>query len=67
MKEGTKKVQPKEYKAGDFAKEYQELCDKMKFRIVVTPAWVARDDGTWSMRLQTSVGELPKVDTQVKN
>ena len=60
----TKKEEPKEEvklnkKAEDFAKAYQELCDKMGFRIVVIPVWIARDDNTWSLQLQTSVGKLP--------
>lgn len=59
MKEGTKKVQPKPYTAKRFSKEYQALCKKSGFRIVVTPVWLARDDGTWSMSLQTAVGKLP--------
>jgi len=46
--------------AEDFAKEYQELCDKLGFRIVVSPVWLARDDGTFSMQLQYAVGQLPK-------
>ena len=55
--EGTK-VQPKD-KAKEFSKEYQKLCDKYQFRIVVTPVFKARDDGTWSVILQTSIGKLP--------
>jgi hypothetical protein len=45
--------------AEDFAKAYQELCDKMGYRIVVSPAYVARDDGSFSTVLQYTVGKLP--------
>lgn len=55
--------QPLEVKpvtAQDFAKKYQDLCDEMGYRIVVSPAYVARDDGSFSTVLQYSVGALPK-------
>ena len=52
------KVEAKEFRAEDFAKAYQKLCEQMGFRIVVTPVWIARDDGTWSLQLQVSVGQL---------
>ena len=58
---GTTKVEPKkEYTAEQFAKEYRTLCEKAGFRIVVNPAWISRDDGSWSVVLQTSVGKLPE-------
>jgi len=44
----------------DFARKYQELCESMGYRIVVSPAWISRDDGTFSLVLQHTVGELPK-------
>ena len=59
MKKGTE-VQSKEKTPEAFAKAYQELCDEYGYRVVVSPAWLARDDSTWSMTLQHSVGELPK-------
>lgn len=46
--------------AEQFAKEYQNLCDKMGYRIVVSPVYTARDDGTFSLVLQYNVGETPK-------
>lgn len=54
------KNEVKQFTAEDFAKEYQALCDRMGFRIVVSPVWLARDDGTFSMQLQYTVGQLPK-------
>lgn len=46
-------------KANLFVKEYQELCEKHGFQMVVTPAWkVSQDTGTWSTILQASVGKL---------
>ena len=44
----------------DFVKEYQTLCEKHQFQLVITPAFKARDDGTWSIVLQSSIGRLPK-------
>ena len=41
-------------------KEYQELCEKHGYRIVVTPTYIARDDGTFSTKLQHSIGKIPK-------
>lgn len=42
----------------DFADEYSELCEKYGFALNITPAFKARDDGTWSVVLQTSIGRL---------
>jgi len=53
-----KDIKPKT--AQDFAKAYRALCEEYGFRVVVTPVWIARDDGTWSLQLQHSVGGLPK-------
>lgn len=44
----------------DFAREYQALCERMGFRLAVVPAWVPRDDNTFSMVMQVSVEPLPK-------
>ena len=48
------------YTPEQFAKEYQELCRTSGFQIVVNPVYIARDDGTFSTQLQTSVGKMPK-------
>ncbi len=57
-----KKDQPKTERQilQEFAKEYQALCEKYQCQIIITPAYRARDDGTWSTVLQTSVGRLPR-------
>lgn len=47
-------------KAQEFIKEYQELCEKYGMRISVSPAFKARDDGSWSVVLQTRVEKLPQ-------
>lgn len=56
--------QPKEKseqeKMQDFTKEYQNLCEKHGYRIIVSPAYVARDDGSFSTVLQHAIGKLPK-------
>lgn len=49
-----------EQKAKDFVKDYEALCDKHQMRVVTTPAFKARDDGTFSVVLQVSVGKLPQ-------
>ena len=47
--------------AQEFINEYQALCDKHGFQIVVVPAYkVSQDTGTWHTVLQTSVGKLSK-------
>jgi hypothetical protein len=63
----NKKVEVKESKtdrqrAEEFIKEYDGLCQKHQMNIVANPAFKARDDGTFSVVLQMSVGKLPKQD-----
>ena len=45
----------------EFAKAYQELCEKMKHRIAVVPQYVPRDDGSFSTVLQMSVQPIKEV------
>ena len=59
MAETTKVELPKK-SADEFAKRFQALCDEMGFQLVATPVWIARDDGTFSMKINWSIGELPK-------
>lgn len=42
-----------------FLEAYQNLSKEYGYQLVITPAWKARDDGTWSTVLQVSVGKLP--------
>lgn len=58
----TKTEMSEQESARAFAKEYQELCEKHGYRIVVNPAYIARDDGSFSTVLQHSVGKLPKTE-----
>ena len=53
------KKQPKKTPQG-FAKAYQQLCEEWGYRIVVSPSYVSRDDGSFSTVLQYSIGKLPK-------
>ena len=46
--------------AQEFIKKYEELCIATGFQIVVNPVFKSRDDGTFSVVLQSSVGRLPK-------
>ena len=57
----AKDIQPKPVKktAQEFAQAYQALCEEYGYRIVVSPAYISRDDGTFSTVLQQSIGELP--------
>jgi len=60
-------IQPKdtvktEFKPEDFQKEYQSLCTKMGMMIVPSLVYIARDDGTWSSKVNLSVGKLPQLD-----
>ncbi len=57
MDDATKVEQPK-LTAQDFAKRYQELCDELGYRIVVSPQWMARDDNTFSMVLNYTIGQI---------
>jgi hypothetical protein len=52
------------YTAQEFANKYQNLCKEMGYRIVVSPAYIGRDDGTFSTVLQYTIGELPKKLTE---
>lgn len=59
------KIEPQKLKsdsenAKDFFKEYEQLCEKHGFRIVVNPAFIGTNHGTFEVVLQTSVGLLPK-------
>lgn len=54
------KDESKQPTAQEFADKYQELCEQMGYRIVVNPAYIARDDNSFSTVLQYSIGALPK-------
>jgi hypothetical protein len=52
-----------EDRAKAFVKDYEALCDKHQMRVVTTPVWKARDDGTFSLVLTNAVGKLPQNET----
>jgi len=58
MDNEPKKEEQKPCTPQEFADKYQKLCEECGYRIVVSPAWIARDDGTFSLVLQHSVGKL---------
>ena len=60
MSENKKVEAQVQDKAREFAQAYEELCKKHGYQIVVVPAYKARDDGTWSLVMQASVGKLPE-------
>jgi len=66
MGDNAKAVEPKTEKqlVDEFVKDYESICEKHQMRIVTTPVYKARDDNTFSLVLQTSVGKLPKPEQQ---
>jgi len=46
--------------AREFIDEYQKLCERYQMQVIVQPTFLARDDGTFSVKLISSVGKLPK-------
>ena len=56
----VKQVEVKKPTAEDFAKEYQALCGRMGYRIVVSPTWVSTNHGSFEMVLQYTIGKLPE-------
>lgn len=62
MQKKTKKVvesaEPKQPTAQDFLEKYKKLCKETGFQIVVNPLWKLRDDGSYSMLIQSTVGPL---------
>ncbi len=47
-------------KANKFMEEYSKLCEKHGFKIIANPAYIARDDGSFSTLVQMQVAQLPK-------
>ena len=46
-----------------FIDAYNALCKDHGYKIVTTPAWKLRDDGTWSVVLQTGIDRVVNNDT----
>ena len=42
----------------EFMEKYNALCEEFGFMIAVSPTFTARDDGTWSVVLQTGLQPL---------
>lgn len=60
MKDQDKKaVKSEQERIQDFIKEYELLCKGHGLHIVVNPVYKARDDGTFSTVLESSVVKLP--------
>ena len=57
-------VEPVENKAQEFVAKYNKLVEEYGHQLMTVPAWRLRDDGTWSLVLQTQVAELPKEKTE---
>lgn len=61
MSDKPKKEKSQNELVQDFVNDYTELCKKYNLQIVTSPAWRARDDGTFSLVLQSSVGSYLKM------
>ena len=46
--------------AEEFMKAYESLCKEYGFALNIVPTWIPRDDGTFSTKLQVSIGKLPE-------
>lgn len=59
-----KDVQPKPKTDQEVGKEfldaYNDICKKYNYNIISTPVWMRRDDNTFSLVIQQSVGKRPK-------
>ena len=53
-----KKLLTDQQKAELFIKAYNDLCTKHGYQVQTNPAFKMRDDGTWSIVLQSGVGRL---------
>jgi len=47
----------------EFAAEYKKLTQEYGWQVVAVPQWVARDDGTYSMKIQYTSGKTPKAES----
>ena len=50
----------KELTSQDFAERFNKLSQETGFTIIPSLVWVARDDGTWSTKINLTIGKLPK-------
>ena len=64
MKDQPKLKKTDQQRVETFAKEYDSLCKEHGLQIIVNPAFKARDDSTFSIVLQHSIGKLPKIDNK---
>ena len=58
--EKPREPKPQEVLVQEFLVKYNELCKEYGYQINTNPAFKLRDDGTWSIVLQSGVGLLPK-------
>jgi len=60
----SKEVVEPTNKAQEFIEKYNKLVQESGYQIMTVPAFKLRDDGTWSVVMQTQVAELPKEDKE---
>ena len=58
IEDATTVQKTKDYSPETFAKAYQELCEKMGWRVVVAPSWVGTNHGSFEMVLQYTIGKI---------
>lgn len=61
MEDVKKVVEPKKFTTEEFMVKFKALCDEMGYQLVAIPQWIPRDDGTFSMKINWSIGKLPEV------
>ena len=59
MSTAKEKTMTEQEKVQLFIDAYNALCMKHGMQIITNPAFKSRDDGTWSVVMQTGVGKLP--------
>jgi len=65
-KEEKEQVNPvsEQEQARSFLKDYEALCQRYGLNIAVVPAFKSRDDGTWSIILQSSIGRASRQENK---
>ena len=62
MEQSKKVEETKVTPAQVFAEAYNKLVEKHGFQLLASPAYKARDDGTFSTVIQMQVAQLPKAE-----
>jgi hypothetical protein len=60
MNQPAQEAEVVQVKPEDFAKHYEQLCQKDGYVIVPSLVWLKRDDGSWSTTVNLTIGQVPK-------